>query len=142
MLPVPIVKYLNKFVTYFVQKKRSVTSKVSQAWRNISTDDEETPERKFTLKNSLWFGIASLLQQGGDIPIRWGLKKKSSLKLLQEMGRLLLRNGHFQCLQEPVNPASGGSVVVLHFDHHFVLYGQPGGALDRQENGIPHQGCI
>ena len=56
------------------------------------------------------------------------------------MGRLLLRNGHFQCLQEPVNQASGGSVVVLHFDHHFVVYGQPGGALDRQENGIPHQG--
>ena len=71
----PIVKYLSKFVTYSVQKKMSVTSKVTQAWRNISTDDEETPERKFTLKNSLWFGIASLLQQGGDIPIRWGLKK-------------------------------------------------------------------
>ncbi|PZC73972.1 hypothetical protein B5X24_HaOG200832 [Helicoverpa armigera] len=83
-------------------------------------DEPPVLENQFTLLNSLWFTIGSLMQQVSPL----------LLKLL-----LLIRC----CLyQSGIDPHGSGDVVVLHSDHDIFVHGQLSGLPHCGANGLAH----
>lgn len=126
-------------------KKLDCGSNSSGIGSDESDDDHEVVtldmlENGFTLGNSFWFAIGSLMQQGSDLnpevfncrPASWtpNLPIHFFYVLLAFFILLVWRLTNW--LSGNFHQNSRGNLVVLHFDHHFFLHSQFG--------SIPHRG--
>ena len=91
-------------------------------------DEAEVLVNEFSLCNSMWFTIGSLMQQGSDISPKWvSIHNKYSHQI------------YISCSQSHLYQDGGGHVVVLHPDHDQLLHRQPGSLPHRGEDGVSHR---